>query len=316
MHPDLNYLLLNEHLKLDMFKLIATIKTILDHPLSRRNEHIAILNLLKWQIRIRLNGSSIIIPWIQDSSFICGKGETGLTGNIYTGLFEFEEMSFLIHALSPREIFVDVGANVGAYTILASQVIKSRSISFEPIPETVKRLEKQIQLNRIEELVDVRPMGVGSTNNPLAFTTNSDTTNKVSIDSGVENAEFFKVTTLDEDLTGDGPYFLKIDVEGFEYSVLEGSKNILKSGKIMAIIIELNQNGEKFGHTNDEIHEVLNSHGYTAVSYDPFNRNLKILNSYNHKLPNTIYVKDVELISNRCKSAPLRIIHPLGKRTI
>jgi len=299
-----------------MLKIIATIKTILDHPLSRGHEFVAILNLLKWQIRIRLNGSSIIIPWVQDSSFICGKGETGLTGNIYTGLFEFEEMSFLIHALSPSEIFVDIGANVGAYTILASQVINSRSIAFEPIPDTVKRLDKQIQLNKIGDLVDLRPMGVGSTVNPLAFTTDSDTTNKVSLVSGVENTEFFQVTTIDADLTDDGPYFLKIDVEGFEYEVLKGGTNLLKSGNIMAIIVELNHNGEKFGHTNDKIHELLNGYGYTAVSYDPFKRSLKILDSYNHQLPNTIYVKDIDIISNRCKTAPFRIIHPLGKREV
>lgn len=299
-----------------MQKLFATIKTILSHPLSRGHEFYILLNLLKWQIRIRLNASSIIIPWIQDSCFISGKGETGLTGNIYTGLFEFEEMSFLLHALSPKEIFVDVGANVGAYTILASQVIKSRSISFEPIPETVKRLENQIRLNGIGDLVDLRPKGVGNSVNLLPFTTNSDTTNQVIFDTKIENAEFFQVTTLDQDLTGDGPYFLKIDVEGFEYAVLEGGRNMLMSEKIMAIIIELNHNCEKFGHTNYEIHELLNSHGYTAVSYDPFKRSLKILDSFNHKLSNTIYVKDVDLISNRCVSAPLRIIHPLGNMVI
>lgn len=299
-----------------MRKIFSIAQLILKHPLNNGRRLSAAINFFKWQLQASLSPKSIAIPWVGDSFFLCKKGETGLTGNIYTGLLEFEEMSFLLHALRPSEIFIDVGANAGAYTILASKVVKSRSISFEPIPNTVKRLEKQIQLNKIEDLVVVKPVGIGNNINPLAFTTDRDTTNQVSLDCDAENREFFPVTTLDQDLIDAGPYFLKIDVEGFEYAALEGARNILNSGKIMAIIIELNQNGEKFGHTNNEIHEVLNSHGYTAVSYNPFNRTLEILKSYNHKLPNTIYVKDVNLIFNRCKSAPSRRIHPLGNRVI
>ena len=62
----------------------------------------------------------IIVPWVGDSRFITGSGETGLTGNIYVGFHEYEEMLFLLHALQPTDTFVDVGANVGEYTILAS----------------------------------------------------------------------------------------------------------------------------------------------------------------------------------------------------
>lgn len=44
---------------------------------------------------------------------------TGATGNIYVGLHEFEDMAFLLHVLRRTDLFVDVGANIGSYTILA-----------------------------------------------------------------------------------------------------------------------------------------------------------------------------------------------------
>ena len=47
--------------------------------------------------------------------------------NYYLGLAEYEEMAFLIHALKKDDVFVDCGANLGLYTILASKVIGANS---------------------------------------------------------------------------------------------------------------------------------------------------------------------------------------------
>jgi hypothetical protein len=57
-----------------------------------------------------------------------------LTGNLYAGLHEFSEMGFLLHLLRQNDLFVDVGANLGSYTVLASAVCQARNIAFEPVP--------------------------------------------------------------------------------------------------------------------------------------------------------------------------------------
>ena len=62
-----------------------------------------------------------------------GNGDIQFRWNIYRGLFEYEDMLFLLHALRPENIFVDVGANVGAYTILSSKVVNAKSVAFEPM---------------------------------------------------------------------------------------------------------------------------------------------------------------------------------------
>ncbi len=233
----------------------------------------------------------VIVPWVEDSMFISGLGETGLTGNPYAGFMEYEDMIFLLHALQPNETFVDVGANVGAYTILASKVVKSNSIAFEPLPATAERLKDQIQINRINAAVDIRNMGVGDKAGSLFFTNNNDTVNKVSLAGEVENTTMVKVSTLDNELDKDNQYFFKIDVEGFEYNVIEGASAVLLNNSVSAIIIELNGSGEEFGHSNEDIHKKLLSFGFFAVAYEPQTRNLTELKSYNQNGGNTILCK-------------------------
>ncbi len=289
--------------------LYAIAKFIAQHPLNVNHKLHALTKFIKWQITIRILKKKVIIPWVEDSMFICGLGEAGLTGNLYAGFMEYEDMIFLLHALQPTETFVDVGANIGAYTILASKVVKSNSIAFEPLPTTAERLKDQIQINRINAAVDIRNKGLGDKKGSLFFTNNNDAMNKVSLAGEVENTTMVEVSTLDIELAKDNKYLFKIDVEGFEYNVIEGASEVLSNNNVSAIIIELNGNGEDFGHSNEDVHKKLLSFGFVAVAYEPKSRNLTKLKSYNDNGGNTIYVKDVALISERCKSAPQRVVH-------
>ena len=289
--------------------LFRTSKFIVKHPLNLNYKVEALLKFFKWQLSTRLLRMKVIIPWVDDCRFVAGVGETGLTGNIYAGFTEYQDMSFLLHALQPTEVFVDVGANIGAYTILASKVLKAKSISFEPLPETVERLKDQIHINRIQNMVEIKNMGVGDKIGPLFFTNTNDTINKVSVIGEAKNTTRVDVVTLDGQLNTDVQYFLKIDVEGFEYNVLEGASRLLSSDQISAIIIELNGSGEEFGHSNEEIHNKLISFEFIPVSYDPISRHIRTIDSYNRDCGNTIYVKNLKAISDRCKLAPKRTIH-------
>jgi FkbM family methyltransferase len=290
-------------------ELFAVTKFIAQHPLNANHRLKAASNFFRWQIGTRLLNRRVIVPWVGDSKFITGSGETGLTGNLYAGFMEYEDMLFLLHALQPTDTFVDVGANIGAYTILASKVVKSHSIAFEPLPETADRLKDQIQVNRIESIVDVRNMGVGDKKGALFFTNNNDTINKVSLAGERENTTRVEVGTLDTELAEDAQYFFKIDVEGFEYNVIEGASRIFAKANVAALIIELNGSGEEFGHSNEEIHQKLLTFNFKPIAYDPLSRTLAKLDGYNKNGGNTIYVKDIDKIAALCKSAPKRVVH-------
>ena len=296
-----------------MFRqLYAITKFIVQHPLNANRKLRAISTFLRWQIGTRLLNSKVIVPWVDNSKFIAGLGETGLTGNLYTGLIEYEDMLFLLHALQTTDTFVDVGANVGAYTILASKVVGSRSIAFEPLPETVERLRDQVLINKIGEIVDVRNIGVGERKGALFFTNNYDTVNRVSLVGKTKNSTRVEVVALDEELTPGVPYFFKIDVEGFEYHVITGATKLLSSNSVTAVILELNGSGEEFGHSNEEVHQKLLALGFHPVSYNPLGRVLMKLSSYNRSGGNTIYVKDIDSISARCAASKKRVVHTAG----
>ena len=104
---------------------------------------------------------------------------TGATGNIYVGLQEFEDMAFTAHFLRETDLFVDIGANIGSYTIIAGSFSGCRVISIEPIPSTFEYLVNNLKLNGLEELVEAVNLGVGSKADKLVFSIEQDTVNHV-----------------------------------------------------------------------------------------------------------------------------------------
>jgi hypothetical protein len=64
-------------------------------------------------------GEPVAMPYVNETRLLVKPGMAGATGNVYAGLHEYEDMAFVLHALRPSSRFVDVGANVGTYTVLA-----------------------------------------------------------------------------------------------------------------------------------------------------------------------------------------------------
>lgn len=58
-----------------------------------------------------------------------------------------------LHFLRPGDLFLDIGANVGTYTVLASGVCGGKIMAFEPDPRTLRHLQRNIELNQLENLV-------------------------------------------------------------------------------------------------------------------------------------------------------------------
>lgn len=195
--------------------LLNLIKFITDHPLNREQKLSSIIRFAKWQVGSRLVPGAIVYDWVNGSKFLVRTGETGLTGNIYTGLHEFPDMGFLLHFLRADDLFVDIGANVGSYTILACSAVGARGVAFEPVPSTYERLVENMRLNHLDDKVKCINKGVGAQQGTIAFTSDSDTTNHA-LASGEQcnNKVTVEVTSLDTALGGADPLLIKIDVEG------------------------------------------------------------------------------------------------------
>lgn len=269
--------------------MIEILKFIYKHPLNKKGKINAIIRFLKWQISSRLWKHSLIYNWINDSKLVISNGMTGATGNIYVGLMEYEDMSFLLHYLQKDDLFYDIGANVGVYTVLASKIKNTKTVCIEPLPTTYEKLIDNIQINRLENVISLN-IGLSYEKSKLFFTTDKDTMNGVALSSD-SNIKEVDVDTLDNLSSIYGiPKIIKIDVEGYETNVLKGANKLLINDRLEVIILELNGNGIKYGFSDDDIHNNLKNIGFNSFTYNPFERKLIKLEKYG--IHNTIYIKE------------------------
>lgn len=235
-----------------------TVNFILRHPMNRGRPFSALARFARWQIQSRLQ-NEVVVDWISGAKLAVRRGMTGATGNIYCGLHEYVDMRFVLDTLGPQDLFVDIGANIGSYTILASKVCGATSVSVEPDPETAKSLLKNIQINNINQKVRVVEAALGATSGTISFTVGRDTVNRVA-SSEDTNSRQVCLRTLDEILAGEVPRVIKIDVEGFEAQVFEGASATLSDHRLYAIITEAYDN---------DVKAILERFGFRRKYYDP-----------------------------------------------
>ncbi len=283
--------------------LLNTLIFILDHPLNRNNRINAISRFITWQIGSRILKAPVIVPFVNNSRLIVKTGMTGATGNIYAGLHEFEDMSFLMHVLRSEDVFVDVGANIGSYTILAGAAIGAKCVSIEPIPSTFYLLLDNVNINQIYDKVTALNIGIGDKEGKIRFTYELDTVNHVATDKDINVSTILvDVKKLDDILTSVAAFLIKIDVEGFEASVIAGADNVLSNKCTNVIIMEFG-GATIYGFDDSILHSTMLNYGFRPFKYLPFNRELIALSDYN-KSGNTIYVRDIDSVKKRIIDAP------------
>lgn len=275
--------------------MIRTISFITKHPLTRRNPVAGLARFAKWQVQSRLR-NKIEFSWIGGAKLMVSNGMTGATGNIYCGLHEFPDMGFLLHLLRPDDLFVDVGANIGSYTILSSAVVGANTITVEPDPDTMKALLRNISINRLADRVTAIEAAVGDAPGTVRFTIGLDTINHVAAEDDLGTREV-EVQTLDQITHGTDPVFLKLDVEGFEDRAIAGATELLQKPSLIAVATE--------SMSNAVIGPLLSA-GFVRMHYDPFQRALSV--SPVHEESNALFIRNVEQVRPRLYEAPCRMV--------
>jgi FkbM family methyltransferase len=268
------------------------------HPLTRGNQLGAWARFASWQLRSRIQGE-VIIPWIGGQRLAVVRGMTGSTGNIYVGLHEFSEMMFVLHFLRAKDLFLDIGANVGTYSVLASGVCRATTWAFEPDPLTAKSLRRNIEINQLRDLITVHEAALGAKEEMVGFTIGLDTVNTV-LPAGTTGARMVEQKVLDAVVGSASPIMMKIDVEGYEDAVLQGGDHILAAPSLRAIEIET---------VSSATRKLLEAHGFELVYYDPYHRALKT-EPMGWPASNSLFVKDRAFVAARLAAASP--VHVLG----
>jgi FkbM family methyltransferase len=151
------------------------------------------------------------------------------------------------------EILIDVGANIGIYTLYWLHFPNTRAIAIEPFDENIRLLSKNIRMNNFTTRVDIISKPLAS-QNTLGWSIINDirpggSDYKLSLNNNLNQSNSIKVETLTLDSILGGKkekYILKIDTDGTDFDILKGAELALKDGKIVSILIESSEEDQEF----------------------------------------------------------------------
>jgi FkbM family methyltransferase len=288
-----------------MKSFLSTLRYIVRHPLNETNRLNALARYVRWQLGSRLVPGAVLVPFVGNTCLVVSRGMAAATQHVYAGLSDFAECSLLLHLLRENQLFVDVGANVGVFTVLAAGVVGAQVICVEPIPRTFQRLSANLRVNDIVDKVVSHNIGLGRQEGVLRFTVEQDAMNHVVKDDTWTGPSIeVQVSTLDSILKGRTPTLIKLDVEGWEGEVLAGASSTLSCASLLGWIVEMNSSDAAFSPNELAVHECLLRNGFAPHAYDPFTRTLILLPSKNLESPNTIYLRSAEQVRSLVASAP------------
>lgn len=183
----------------------------------------------------------------------------------FQGYYEPMLVEWLKANLRPSDVFWDVGANVGAFTLLVAPLCK-QVFAFEPEPATRMHLLEHVTANRLRNVTvlalaladsdGVRRLFLGPEGNTgmHSLVADSAATNSVEVD-------VFRADALLEEGRVAVPNVMKVDVEGAELSVFKGSVGLLRRPELRAVVFETKE-ARPGVIASEEVRDLLQSHGF------------------------------------------------------
>jgi FkbM family methyltransferase len=227
-------------------------------------------SVLRWYARRYEDGSVVRIARGQAAGMKWRRHHRYVNG-YWTGIYEIDLQRAIARELGPGNVFYDVGANAGFFTVLAAKLVGSTGsvFSFEPMVENAKSIREQIDINSLNQC-ELIIKAVSDRSETASFVPAEHNALGHLSSSGAEPAGADKgllsvqTVTLDEfALSHAPPDVIKIDVEGAETEVLAGAHSLLGSPRAPKLIIELHGEGKARG-----VEAILVSFGYRLTDLD------------------------------------------------
>ena len=205
--------------------------------------------------------------------FLSKKG-LGLSVSHY-GTYEELEAKIMEEKIEIGNIVVDVGANIGLHTLNMARIVGNAGqvFAFEPDPSNFEILKKNAKINNYKNII-LEQKAVGDkhgrttlyqSDNPInhrIFPQTERANNQVQVE--LTNLDNY----FDSDMI-DKINFIKIDVEGMEFGVLKGMKNILKNNKKIKTLFEfVPKDTIEAGFIPIELLDYLTSNGFKLYCMD------------------------------------------------
>lgn len=188
----------------------------------------------------------MVAPVFDDSRLLwVNMQDRHVSAHCIAGNYETDNSAIIRTLLRRDSVFLDVGANIGWFTVLASTIIgpEGHIHCFEPQPHIAHRLGRTIALNRLEQLVSFHQKGVWSEPGSMALTGNAESGNQGAghlAPKGHDASESSIVELITLDSLGlDRCDLIKMDIEGAEPRAMDGAERLLRHARPI-ILSELN----------------------------------------------------------------------------
>jgi FkbM family methyltransferase len=183
-------------------------------------------------------------------------------------------------AVRPGVTVLDIGANVGAYTLMFATWVgrRGRVFAFEPAPRACEGLRAHVRLNDLDERVTVLQTAIAASAGDAAFAVHPSGGASSLAPASVDRGTRISVATETVDNVcrtyGLLPAVIKIDVEGAELDVLRGARNTLTLPGLHVFVEFHPAAWRRAGISRSDIETELADQGFTVepldASYDPW----------------------------------------------
>jgi FkbM family methyltransferase len=238
------------------------VRYVWSHPANERKRTQALWRMASYQARGRLLGQRATARLGDRSRMRVDLHRRGASLVMYANPPDFAEMRVWRRVLTPGDLFLDVGANVGTYTIWAAET-GADVIALEPADDTFRLLEENIALNGYR--VTAIRAAAGATCGTARLTAGRDTVNCLDPDGPAQT----RLVTIDSLVDGRTVAGMKVDVEGFELDVLRGCTRVLSEQRLKLIQLEWNMASlQAAGTDRRPVADLLAGYGYELCRPD------------------------------------------------
>jgi FkbM family methyltransferase len=235
---------------------------------------------------IAAKDESVIVP-VTAISKIKLYTSSELSSHIYCGAFEWEEREWLMSELKADDVFYDIGANIGLFTLLAAERCR-HVIAFEPTSDTFELLTENVELNNRPSnitLLNAAASDEDGEQDIYVLINGKDAWNSMAVkpEEGEYRVDKIKTVSVDGLVeTGQipAPRVIKIDVEGWELHVLHGLKQTIAKHKPVMLIEFTEPNLNAAGTSAQELGNYVRSLNYELYSYDPRYKKLNVVTTF------------------------------------
>lgn len=268
---------------------IHVLTEVWSHPSNRGRRGRQVVRAVAFQLRGRVLKARTLTTF-GHAKVWAEVGRTGTSRFVYADPPDPCQISVWQRRLLPGDLFLDIGANVGMYSIVAA--LRGASvIALEANAELIPLIEENLAVNNLS--ADVRCLAVAASEGEVMFEIDGDQRSHISVGAG----RTVKATTIDAIVGTRNVAGIKIDVEGAERLVLEGASAALAEKRIECLQIEWNDASVSLlGESREPVERLLRSHGYELFVLDPLG------NLVNVVAP--VFQNDVFAMPVRQKSGP------------